>query len=172
MRLFDLDTLADRLVDRSRTSELTSEHVVQLRDAILFNAVLDILDSLGGTLGQLRGRRLREQLGDGTGLRAPNAGQYLDTNIMSLTRQASAVFPPHHYTLQVMYATRSVEALVRTVAGADEDYAPPAGLLDLLCLVTALAIRPPGGPEFEAGQQIVRRVWAEVGAAGQSLPAY
>lgn len=176
MRLLDLDTLADRLVGRSQTTDLTSAQVLVLRDAILFSAVLDILDSLGGTLGQLTGRRLSADFGDGTGLRAEaetmtGVDKGLDGYVTTLIRQGSAVFPTQ-FTLQAIYATRSVTALVADVAGADDEYAPPADLLDLLCVVTALAVRQPRQAEFVGGEQIIRRVWAEVRAAAQSLPAY
>ena len=146
MRVLDLDQLAERLVTSSRTDDLTSEHVVLLRDAILFGAVLDILESLGGALSTLTARNLRERFGDGTGLRAPEAGAGLDRvgtgmdqYVTNLIRQGSAVHPSQ-FTLQVMYATRSVSGLVSKVAGADDDYAPshriPVG-----------GIRAPGAPQ-------------------------
>jgi len=174
MRIIDLDQVADRLMTSSRTSSLTKEHVAQLRDVILWTAALDVLDTLGGTISILTIRRLREQYGDGTGLRrlagSSTVEHDLGQRVAALIRQALATYPT--FTLGAIHGTRHVTELVAMVAGADKDYTPPVDLLDLLCVVAGLAMCKPSGSKTPDGGEILRRVWDEAAHAALSLPAY
>lgn len=175
MRTIDLDALADRLAAKDRTDELTSEHVTRLRDAILWETALEILDALGSWA--FKADQLREKYGDGLNMRrAPEVTDiYRDDVLHALTtaviREGNAHMPTA-YARRAIEGTLRVAELVRQVAGADEEYAAPEELLTLLCAVTGLALRRPPSVHRESGKSIVQRVFDNANNLSLSLPAY
>lgn len=173
MRTIELDTLADRLLAKGHATELTSEHVTRLRDAILWETTLEILGALGSWA--FTPDRLREQHGDGLNMRRAfePTDIYRDDVLHALTtaviREGTELMPTA-YVRRTIEGTLQVAELVRRVSGADDDYTAPEELLTLLCAVTGLALRRPPSVHRESGKAIVQRAFDNANNLSLSLP--
>ena len=162
MRTMELDDLAERLLRRDRARSLTGEHVDRLRDAILWDAALEVLRGLATY--KFHPDRLREAYGDGTDLRDGRA-QDIEWLADEVIKRGEELMPAGYVRAAIEGTRRTVE-LVALVA--DDGYQVPPCLFTLLCAAAGLVLRQRAS---SVGEHTVQRAWSAAQSLAHSLPA-